>query len=145
MKKAKAKKGVKKSFWNGLNYGQKGAIIGISVAILFHIYFLIGGMKFETKLFTLFDRDIIVGSLTYFPSFFVQEPLNNISIITFIVVTIWYGLIGLFLGFIYSVLKNKVSNNVLRRIIFSIIFLGIIIIIYYINLYTFAIRFSGVA
>ena len=127
-----------KKFWNKLKYWQNGCIIGFLYGLIIIVCLqLIHGT---------FGLDIDISGLSAYIIFLHFIPImlhtllfdlsfNTISIYSFIFVLIWYALLGVFLGFVYQILKKLFTRHLTLYFIISLVVF--MVLIWILNFYIF--------
>jgi len=120
-----------KEIWDKLKYWQRGAIIGLLFGILYQFFIsFLDRVNFKIYGYLGFESLHLIPLVLFGGTKYIQ-----------ILIVIWYGIIGTFLGLIYKILIDKTKKNTLRFLILVIIIL--IVILYIIDLKILGLMFTG--
>jgi len=109
-----------KEIWNKLKYWQKGLIIGLLFGIVYQIFILfldVIGFK-------------IYGQLGFKALHLIPIIFFGDSVSLSIIIVIWYGILGLFLGWIYKILVNITPKKYVFYAFLLVIIMLIITLIF---------------
>jgi len=122
-----------KEMWNKLKYWQKGAVLGLLFGILFTLYMYIFHGAYATSdiSFRWYDFFHFIPLMLYALIF--NSTSDVLSVVSFLFISIWYTLLGFFLGLIYQYLnKNYAKYSIFLFILVFFVFLTIVFAINYI-------------